>query len=110
MVHIALHGCETAKSFVQNDEYLYDIVPKNWGYLEWAALNDMIVIFPQVKQTNTNSRACWDTSGYTDDNWFTNQGAQTQALKKMIERVNTANPNPTGRSEADWIHDPFGND
>lgn len=29
----------------------------------------------------------------------------------MIDRVNTLNPNPTGKSsETDWIHDPFGNE
>lgn len=72
VVHVALHGCQNAKTFVQNGETLYDVVPKYWGYLEWAALNDIIVLFPQVKVTVSNPNACWDTYGYTDDNWFTN--------------------------------------
>ena len=46
MVHVALHGCQNARSSVHNGETAYDIVPKYWGHLEWAALNDIIVLFP----------------------------------------------------------------
>lgn len=34
-----------------------------------AELNNIIMVFPQVKITVTNPRACWDWYGYTNDQY-----------------------------------------
>ena len=39
-VHVAIHGCH------QGRETLDDYFVKNTGYLEWAAVNDIIILFP----------------------------------------------------------------
>ena len=39
-IHVAIHGCH------QGRESLESLYVKNTGYLEWAAANDIVVLFP----------------------------------------------------------------
>jgi len=56
---------------------------------QYAAGNDLIIVFPQVKMDITNISACWDFGNYffSSDNYYNNEGLQNKALKKMIDRT-----------------------
>lgn len=57
------------------------------GFLEWAAGNDLIVLFPQAAPFEGNDRGCWDFWGGTGVDYYNNKGVQPNAIKKMIERI-----------------------
>ncbi|XP_002119263.3 poly(3-hydroxybutyrate) depolymerase-like [Ciona intestinalis] len=81
-LHLSLHGCEQGFEFIKDDFI------KQSGYNEVAALNDIIVVYPQVKKNVlTNPNGCFDWWGYTGSDYASNIGDQMVALKKMIERV-----------------------
>jgi len=68
-VHVAFHGCEQGKSFV-DETFVTDA-----GYLEWAGVNNIITLFPQATKTAMkNPKGCWDWWGYTDSNYVTQEG------------------------------------
>lgn len=67
-VHVSLHGCNQGR-FKLGETYA-----QNTGYLEWA--ENLIVIFPQVKDNSVNTSACWDFWGYTGENYATHSGVQ----------------------------------
>ena len=68
-LHVAFHGCGQEKQFL-NEDYA-----QNTGYLEWAATNDLIVLFPQaVSAPFVNESGCWDFWGLTNENYATHQG------------------------------------
>ena len=90
-VHIEMHGCSGT-----NQLYM-DVWARYSGYLQWAATNDIIVLFPQaVIGLLDNPFACWAASPpyiSLDETSYTNQGLQPQVLKTMIERL---------ASDRDW--------
>ena len=54
-LHVSLHGCLQAK------EILGDIFAAKTGYNEVAAINNIIVLYPQVKHNVfVNPRGCFD--------------------------------------------------
>ena len=69
-IHLALHGCGGLTD---------DFVTKS-GYLNWAANNDFIVLFPAVND-------CWDLVGETGADFATKNGKQVIALMSMIDAV-----------------------
>lgn len=60
------------------------------GFLEHAAANNIIVVFPQVFSSPNNSYACWDYWGYTGHNYLTADAIQIKAFKMMIQRLQGA--------------------
>ena len=60
-VHLVTHGCSGGASFIGTGFI------ENAGYLEWAATNDIVVLFPQIKASDTHFiyKGCWDFFGYT---------------------------------------------
>mmetsp|Transcript_29887 Transcript_29887/g.45697 ORF Transcript_29887/g.45697 Transcript_29887/m.45697 type:complete len:85 (-) Transcript_29887:44-298(-) len=68
---------------------------KHSGYLEWAASNNLVVLFPQVKLSKANNKGCWDFKGLkvdpeideTTDQYCTRDGAQVAAIKRMVDRL-----------------------
>ena len=82
-VHIAIHGChqglETVKSYYAEQT----------GYLEWAASNDIIVLFPQADSNYVpfNPKGCWDFWGYTGEDYASNLGVHPSAVRRMVERL-----------------------
>lgn len=68
-IHVAFHGCSQSKSSI-GKEYL-----ENTGYLEWAASNNLIVLFPQsVKNPPLNMNGCWDFWGFTGSDYASKDG------------------------------------
>ncbi|CAF2710932.1 unnamed protein product [Rotaria sp. Silwood2] len=87
-IHVALHGCKQGKAYVD------DVFVRKAGYLEVAELNNLIVIFPQVRSSllfPMNPMGCWDWWGYTKNNFATKNGPQMSGVKKMIDTVRMIN-------------------
>jgi len=80
-----MHGClQTAA--VGNGE----VALRNAGFLEYAASNDIIVVFPQNYYNYTsNMFCCWSHQDHTlgDPNSTNNLGIQNQVFKGMIDRL-----------------------
>ncbi len=41
----------------------------NGGFMEVAELNNIIVLFPQAKETKENRYGCWDYFGFTGEHY-----------------------------------------
>ncbi len=83
-IHIALHGCLQAAEEISDQYY------SKTGYNEWAASNNIIVLYPQVKKSGffySNPNGCWDWWGYTGEDYYNRDGAQMAALMGMLERL-----------------------
>jgi len=64
------------------------------GYLEVAELNNLIILFPQVRPSllfPTNPMGCWDWFGYTTKNFANKLGPQMVGVMKMIDTVKKIN-------------------
>ncbi|CAF4681230.1 unnamed protein product, partial [Rotaria sp. Silwood2] len=85
-IHVALHGCQQGKHAAG------DVFSTKAGYLEVAELNDIIMIFPQVRKSlmlPTNPMGCWDWWGYSEVYYATQKAPQMRAIKSMIDTVQT---------------------
>jgi hypothetical protein len=88
-VHIALHGCRQSATMIGNRYYT------TTGYNEIADTNNIIVLYPQIKPSDTvpyNPKGCWDFWGYssvdnTHPNFFSKEAPQMQAIDKMLKRL-----------------------
>lgn len=89
-VHVALHGCR------QGVHDVGEAFVRDAGYNDWAAANDTIVLYPQVKPVRpnwllawlpNNPLGCWDWWGYTGPDYAVKSGAQVAALRAMVDRV-----------------------
>lgn len=61
-----------------------------FGFSQYAASNDIIMIFPQARSILLSPSPCFDFSGYTTietDKHLTTENPQLKAMKAMIERV-----------------------
>ena len=67
-VHVGIHGCEQGRNKIDGT------FVKNAGYLEWAASNNLIVLFPQAKTNTLNPKGCWDFWGYTGVDYASSLG------------------------------------
>ena len=68
-----------------------DVWPRYGGYLQWAATNDIIVLFPQAQiGLFDNPFACWAASPpyiSLDDTSHTNEGLQPKIIKSMLDTL-----------------------
>jgi poly(3-hydroxybutyrate) depolymerase len=79
-LHVVFHGCRQGASFV-GDRFV-----KQAGYLEWAAANRIVVLFPQIEpgMQPLNPNGCWDWWGYEDARYALRDGPQMLAVRAMI--------------------------
>lgn len=92
-VHMIQPGC--FKNYVLKGEEIF----ANYGYVQYASSNNLILIFPQQKFDWYNPTTCLDDSGYST--WFSNkyltqEGPQAKAMKAMVDRVTGA------RDDSQW--------
>jgi poly(3-hydroxybutyrate) depolymerase len=83
-LHISFHGCNQAIANV-DDAYARDT-----GINNWAATNDIIVLYPQIEKSNImpmNPQGCWDWWGYTDENYANKDGKQIKAIYAMVNNL-----------------------
>lgn len=104
-IHIFFHGCQQGFNAVpvdrSNDNPVYDNPPyvkigttlvENLGFNEIADVNDLIILYPQVKRSMKpyNPRGCYDFWGYAggkDSNFATKYGIQVSIVRRMVNRL-----------------------
>ena len=80
-IHVAYHGCRQAL------EHVGMTFVERSGIARWADTNRMVVLFPQMRSTTPNPRACWDWWGYTGTDFLTRAAPQISAVRAMIDRL-----------------------
>jgi hypothetical protein len=88
-LHVAFHGCLQGGATDKRTSHSGNLFSKYAGYNEWAATNDIIVLYPQVQARSSdpiNPQGCWDWWGqdYTDEAYHTKRGRQIKAVAQMI--------------------------
>ena len=79
-LHVVFHGCRQGSSFVG------DAFVRQSGYLEAAAGNDVVLLFPQLVASYQplNPNGCWDWWGYEGDWYAVKGGPQMIAVRAMV--------------------------
>jgi poly(3-hydroxybutyrate) depolymerase len=79
-LHVVFHGCRQGASLVGKEFILES------GYLEVAAANGIVLLFPQVEASYQplNPMGCWDWWGYEGDRYAVKTGPQMVAVRRMI--------------------------
>ena len=87
-LHIVFHGCRQGTSFV-GERFVREA-----GYLEWAASNRIVVLFPQVEPrvAPANPNGCWDWWGYESERYALRDGPQLLAVRAMIADLRGERP------------------
>ncbi|CAH1256857.1 Hypp1737 [Branchiostoma lanceolatum] len=82
-LHVHFHGCFMGSSFV-GDEFA-----RKSGYNEVGELNDIIILYPQIKGGlfAVDASGCWDWTAYTNENYANKNGVQITAIHRMIQRL-----------------------
>jgi poly(3-hydroxybutyrate) depolymerase len=90
-VHVVFHGCK------QGAKAIGDRFVQGAGYLEWAASNRLVVLFPQIEASYVplNPNGCWDWWGYEGDDYALRSGAQIAAVRAMIGALRGEAGTPT---------------
>lgn len=86
-LHIDFHGCQ------QSSEFVGEAYALGAGYNEWAASNNLLVLYPQVARSRVaplNPLGCWDWWGYTGAAYATRAGAQISVVKSLIDTLSGA--------------------
>lgn len=76
-LHIALHGCEQSLNDIGTDFI------QHTGYVNWAAANNLTVLFPQAVSSSGNPDSCWDWWGYTDANYAYKASVQMATIRNV---------------------------
>lgn len=77
-LHIALHGC------LQSSQFVDDRFATQSGLNNWAATNQIVVVYPQVNKSAGNPNACWDWWGYTGEDYVFRSGKQIATISAII--------------------------
>ena len=64
-LHVVFHGCNQQIGKIGN------VFAQNAGYNQVADLNNIIILYPQVKLSLANPNGCFDWWGYTNTNYGT---------------------------------------
>jgi len=83
-LHISFHGCK------QHSGAVGDVYARDSGLNEWAASNQLVVLYPQIKASLAaplNPNGCWDWWGYTGEDYATRSGEQPKAVLQMIKNL-----------------------
>ncbi|QID16336.1 poly(3-hydroxybutyrate) depolymerase [Nitrogeniibacter mangrovi] len=92
-VHVAFHGCR------QSADQIGTVFVREAGYNRWAESNRLIVLYPQTTPRYGwtwsgwwfrwvfNPKACWDWWGYEDTDYATRDGAQIDAVTRMVDHL-----------------------
>jgi poly(3-hydroxybutyrate) depolymerase len=81
-IHVVFHGCQQTTSMLGDRFYMHA------GYNEWAATNNIIVLYPQLVLARwTNPNGCWDWWGYDSADYYSKVGPQMVAVMAMIKHL-----------------------
>lgn len=77
-LHISFHGCRQGAEFLENRFAL------NAGLNEWAAQNQIVVVYPQIESSPMNPQGCWDWWGYTGPDYDQKSSQQISGIDAII--------------------------
>jgi poly(3-hydroxybutyrate) depolymerase len=77
-VHVVFHGCQQSRAEAG------DAVIRESGFADWAASNNIVVLFPQVASSTLNPKSCWDWWGYTGLDYLSKDAPQMKAVAGML--------------------------
>ena len=83
-VHMSFHGCE------QNLELIGPEYAKHSGYNEWAEANNIVVIYPYAKVSQSvpyNPKGCWDWWAYSGVDYGVKTGVQIKFAWSLAQTV-----------------------
>lgn len=83
-IHFYFHGC----ALTNNGWYNQMAQIESSGFLDYAASNDMIMVFPQVWDTLTN-QGCFDGTGWVTDayEYDTRDNVQVKFVNRVVEAL-----------------------
>eukprot|EP00756_Hemistasia_phaeocysticola_P055325 Hpha_TRINITY_DN31251_c0_g1::TRINITY_DN31251_c0_g1_i1::g.2392::m.2392 len=81
-IHVQYHGCIGGQWFFGNEQ------AASYGFSEWAFLNDIIVLYPQLLPWKKDTWGCWDWSGETGVDFDTYRGGQIGTVVNMLRNIN----------------------
>jgi len=77
-LHVSFHGCR------QGAEFLDNRFAASVGLNEWAAQNQIVVVYPQIESDLMNPQGCWDWWGYTGSQYDQKSGKQISGIDAII--------------------------
>lgn len=83
-LHISFHGC------LQNLNVIGNVYAANAGFNSWAEANDIIVLYPYVKESTYspyNPNGCWDWWSYTNAYYGVKKGVQISFIRNLIKAI-----------------------
>jgi poly(3-hydroxybutyrate) depolymerase len=86
-LHVVFHGCR------QSEDFVGEAFVRHTGLNEWAAGNDLVVLYPQVRASTLrplNPQGCWDWWGYSGAEYDVRGAAQVSAVAAMLEHLTAA--------------------
>lgn len=83
-LHVSFHGCEQTINDI-DQQFVLDT-----GYNQWAAVNNIIVLYPQVTRGIGNPKGCFDWWGYTTSDYVVQDGPQMAAVRNMVAAMISA--------------------
>ncbi|MEM9300702.1 MAG: polyhydroxybutyrate depolymerase [Pseudomonadota bacterium] len=79
--HVVFHGCAMSSGAVGTGFI------EQAGYVEWAAANGLVVLFPQVLASGVNPYGCWDWWGYGGADYQLRTGTQLTAVMALVDSL-----------------------
>jgi hypothetical protein len=79
-LHVSFHGCKQGLDRIGNDYAVHS------GFNSWAEANDIVVLYPYVKVSNTlpfNPNGCWDWWAYTGVDYGLKTGVQVRFVAAL---------------------------
>jgi len=96
-IHVVFHGC---RQVYNKDPQGVDLdaggtpyglqMVLHAGYNEWAAANQIIVLYPQAQKNKTNPNGCFDWWGYLGggkETYLTKDAPQMKAVRAMMKAL-----------------------
>jgi len=83
-LHISFHGCKQGIDRI-GDEYA-----AHSGFNPWAEANDIVVLYPYAKVSNTiplNPNGCWDWWAYTGADYGVKTGVQVRFVAALAKKL-----------------------
>ena len=80
-LHVALHGCQGQVNGLAGWDFII-----RYGYTHYAATNNLVILFPQVKADLQNS-GCFDFWGFTGKDYLGKFSVQGKAILGMVKAL-----------------------
>ena len=88
-LHVVYHSCnQDLESKINFDTPFNDTFVRHAGYNQWAETNNLIILYPQATISQVaNPMGCWDTWGYSSNQYNTRNSPQLQTIDNMAQYI-----------------------